>query len=66
MTDTASEKSLDVKYSQATLVEATTPTTTSSPSSRQRVVTASHTKELVVLRFTPRTVPQSAAESKTS
>jgi hypothetical protein len=67
MTDTASQKSSDVKYTAATPVGATTiPTTDSSEISRQRVVTASHTRELVVLRFTPRTVPRSAAESKTS
>lgn len=66
MTDTASQRSADVKYTQATLVESSTPTTTSSPSPRQRVVTASHTQDSVVLRFTPRTVRQSAAETKTS
>lgn len=67
MTDTASQKSADVKYTPATLVEAANPTiTSSSPSPRQRVVTASHTQESVVLRFTPRTVRQSAAETKTS
>lgn len=66
MTDTASQRSLDVKYTQATLVESETPTATSAPSPRQRIVTASHTQESVVLRFTPRTVRQSAAESKTN
>lgn len=66
MTDTASQRSADLKYTKATLVEAPTPTTTSSPSPRQRVVTASHTQDSVVLRFTPRTVRQSAAETQTS
>jgi len=67
MSETASQRLSDLKYTQATLVEQpATPTATSVPSPRQRVVTASHTQESVVLRFTPRTVRQSGADTKTS
>jgi hypothetical protein len=68
MSETSTRGSLNVQYTQATVVQ--TPVAisaaTSLESSRQRVVLTSHVHESVQLRFTPRTVQQSGCDAKTS
>lgn len=66
MKDTSTRISAGVTYELATLVDFEGLSATSLPSPRQRVVTASHVQESVVIRFTPRNVQRSASETKTS
>ena len=53
------------KYVRASLSAAAISTGTNIDSPRQRIVIASHTRETVFLRFTPRTVRQTGAASQT-
>ncbi len=67
MSETALYGSSEIKYIKATVLRPSiTPTPSIAASPRQRVVTASHTQESVVLRFTPRAVRQSESDTKTN